>query len=458
MFYAPDREPSIDLDTKILHVTGLDDYIPALHANGTGSGPEGSFGGSDFRNAYAPGVTLTGAGQTVGLLEDEGYYVADINRYQAQFPNALPNQIPLRVITSDGFVATSTQSGPPRGGCKPVKPLPPNTPPAGTPIGSTIERSLDIEVAMAMAPGLENIYVYEGCNFDTILQSMASTTLPDGSLPQQLSASYTFGASPTTIEIVEQMAVQGQSFFVAAGDKHATCPDNVENSSRALPYTTVVGGTILTMNRSGASWKSETAATDGGGVLNGVPLPGYQAQAAANVDPSANSRMIPDVAMVSCDGSNGKCGMLVYENNDPDPAHHLGGTSVATPLWAAYIALANELGNRNGWGPLGFINPALYSIGSIPAEYARDFHDVIDGSSPPNPCPTGVPTHAAPGYDLITGLGTPTANLIDDLVAPPQKYYPPPPQCGPGERWCVRYNRCTPDSQCTVIGTKPPNQ
>jgi subtilase family serine protease len=415
IFYAPDREPSLDLDTKILHISGLDNFVRTERAE-TGSGPGGSFGGSDFRNAYAPGVSQTGNGQTVGLFELEGFYVSDINRYQAKFAQAIPRQIPLRVITSDGYLANSTQSGPPFGGCKGTAP---NPPPAGTPLPHNAEISLDIEVAMAMAPGLDNIYVYEGCNIDTVMENMASTKLPDGSLPQQLSSSWIFETTPNTLRIVKQIARQGQTLLVITGDNHALCPTENATSSRALPYATIVGGTILQMKDHSKAWKSETAATDGGGVLNGVPLPSYQQGASAGVeDLSSDWRLTPDVSMVSCDGSGGACGVFIYDNNN-GVGGAVGGTSVAAPLWAGYVALANELRSQKGFGPLGFLNPALYSVYANPPEYAQDFHDIVSGSTPANPCSTGVPYSAGVGYDLITGLGSPTAQLITDLLPPP---------------------------------------
>ncbi len=91
----------------------------------------------------------------------------------------------------------------------------------------------------------------------------------------------------------------------------------------------------------------------------------------------------------------------------------VGGTSSGSPQWAALIAIADQI---NG-GPLGFINPALYKIGSDPARYAADFYDVTTGNNgllaPDIP---GYP--ATTGWDPVTGLGTPNAaNLLPDLVA-----------------------------------------
>jgi subtilase family serine protease len=95
VFYAPDVEPSLALGVSILHIAGLDNYAlphpkhkhhsPTQSNNTThtgspkeGSAPGGNLWGSDFRDAYVPGTTLTGSGQNVGLLEFEGYYANDI--------------------------------------------------------------------------------------------------------------------------------------------------------------------------------------------------------------------------------------------------------------------------------------------------------------------------------------------------------------------------------------------
>ena len=115
-FYAPDVEPSVDLGVPILHISGLDNYSlphpnfkikPAdTSANTTpksGSGPGGTYRGSDFRTAYVPGTALTGAGQSVGLLQFDGFYASDIATYASQA--GLPN-IPLTVVPIDGGVST----------------------------------------------------------------------------------------------------------------------------------------------------------------------------------------------------------------------------------------------------------------------------------------------------------------------------------------------------------------
>ena len=111
-FFAPDREPSVDLATPLLAVGGLDNFIvphpcrkPMVSAqagaNLTGSGPNGAFLGNDFRAAYVPGVPLTGTGQTVGLLEfDSGFYQSDITAYETLA--GLPN-VPVSAVLLDGY-------------------------------------------------------------------------------------------------------------------------------------------------------------------------------------------------------------------------------------------------------------------------------------------------------------------------------------------------------------------
>ena len=91
VFYSPDREPTVDLGVTLWRIAGLDNFSKPRPANlvknatansarATGSGPSGYFIGSDMRAAYYGG-TLTGSGQSVGLLEFEGYNISDVTNY-----------------------------------------------------------------------------------------------------------------------------------------------------------------------------------------------------------------------------------------------------------------------------------------------------------------------------------------------------------------------------------------
>ena len=94
----------------------------------------------------------------------------------------------------------------------------------------------------------------------------------------------------------------------------------------------------------------------------------------------------------------------------------VAGTSLAAPLWAAFMALVNQQAAANGQPPIGFANPALYAIGKS-ANYSSCFHDITDGnnSSPKSPSKYS----AGAGYDLCTGWGSPNDPLIDALLQPP---------------------------------------
>jgi xanthomonalisin len=92
-----------------------------------------------------------------------------------------------------------------------------------------------------------------------------------------------------------------------------------------------------------------------------------------------------------------------------------GGTSFATPRWAGFLALVNQQSVANGHGTVGFINPALYSLGTS-SSYSSAMHDITSGSNPPT-SGTGGGFSAVPGYDLVTGWGSPAgASLINALA------------------------------------------
>jgi hypothetical protein len=407
--FAPDREPTIDARVPIQDIQGLSDFAkprpaglrqkPIPHA---GSASSGEYMGSDFRNAYAPGVSLRGTGQKVGLLEFDGYYASDIASYLEQ---AGLTNVPLSNVLLDGF--------------------------DGTPGINDGEVALDIEMAISMAPGLAEIVVYEtdsGCN--SMLSMMACDTAIN-----QFSSSWTWGTGPdaTTDQLFLELAAQGQSFFQASGDSGAYSGDI--DTPADNPYITIVGGTTLTTTSAGA-WSSETTWNwddgwgSGGGISTCYPIPIWQqgfATAANNASPTM--RNIPDVALTADNV------FIVADNGQNED---VGGTSCAAPLWAAFTALANEQAQSLGQ-TVGFINPVIYPLAQS-SSYAACFHDITTGNN-------GW-FNAEPGYDLCTGLGTPAGQpLIDALVAaatsPPtgsgglQVFINPSAAAGAGATWAV---------------------
>jgi kumamolisin len=98
----------------------------------------------------------------------------------------------------------------------------------------------------------------------------------------------------------------------------------------------------------------------------------------------------------------------VCANQTACAANQLGGTSFAAPLWAGYLALVNQQAAADGKSPVGFINPIIYAQ-NVTASYGADFHDIASGTS--------GSYSAAPGYDLVTGWGSPNGSgLISALT------------------------------------------
>ena len=392
-FFAPDREPALNLHVPVLHISGLETYSrpqPRLHAPSpavagraqprTGSGPGGTYRGYDFRQAYIPGGTLTGAGQSVALVEFDGYYASDIAAYASA--TGLPGVNLTNVAVAGGV---------------------------GTPGDGDAEVSLDIEMAMAMAPGLANIYVYEAplsCPWVTILSQIA-----DDNLAAAVSCSWGGGWPDPASELVfQQMAAQGQSFFNASGDTDAFTglipfPSDSTNIVQ-------VGGTTLTTGTAAAYtservWNWGAGMGSSGGVSTYYAIPSYQTGVNLSTNQGSTTyRNVPDVAMVAD---------AVWVSYGHGLTGDFGGTSCAAPLWAAFTALANQQAAALGQPPVGFLNPALYALGTS-ALFPLVFHDTVTGDNTSSASPTNY--YAVPGYDLATGWGTPNGmNLINALVA-----------------------------------------
>jgi subtilase family serine protease len=411
-FFAPDTEPSVPTNLSVVTVEGLSDYSlprPLVHKVETlkvrplsfnGSGPDGEYAGKDFRNAYAPGTTLNGAGQSVGLLEFSSYYQVDVTNYEKII--GLAKYVPLKNVVI-GRHAPST--------------------------ANNAEVALDIEQAIAIAPGLSNVIVYEtSSSASSILSRMANDNLA-----KQMSSSWTWGGAPsTTIDgIFQQMAAQGQSFFQASGDSDAyTGNEMIDSASQTnapvdSTNLTCVGGTTLTMNGSGASWSSETVWNynlngnpnlgSGGGISTYYTIPYWQ----TNVSMAANSgsttfRNIPDVALTADDV------FVSYNNGDTNGTYYFTGTSCAAPLWAGFCALINQQSVTVNGTTVGFLNPALYAIANS-ANYNACFHDITTGNNIGTETP-GL-FYAVTGYDLCTGLGTPNGTNLINALAPRNSPY-----------------------------------
>ena len=391
-FYAPDREPAVDLPVALWHITGLDNYsiphpanlirVSEATKNTTGSGPNGYFIGSDLRAAYY-GVTgttaLTGSGQSIGLVEFAGYNINDVNTYFEKVGQAF--SVPIVGVSTDGSSLSCT------GSC------------------DDTEQALDIEEAISMAPGLASVRVFVSDTSDVSIFNAMATSKP---LAASLSCSWGWSpADPASDDpIFKEFAAQGQNLFAASGDSgsYRTRSRYVYPADDA--YVTSVGGTDLTTEGPGGAWLSETAWYDSGGGIspNRIAIPSYQKIPGVITTANKGStvyRNSPDVA-AEANTDNYIC-------YDGTCAGGWGGTSFAAPRWAGYLALVNQQLAANGQKTAGFINPSLYTIG-VGASRGNDFHDITSGSN-------GAYS-AVKGYDLVTGWGSPNSTGLITTLAP----------------------------------------
>ncbi|MEO3759600.1 S53 family peptidase [Mycobacterium sp. B14F4] len=191
------------------------------------------------------------------------------------------------------------------------------------------------------------------------------------------------------------------------GDDWSSPPGEADvglDSVASLPEITDVGGTTLSTDDAGR-WISEQAWFDvplsvgtGGGVSSLFDRPPWQR--AVLPDRDADRRLTPDVAAVA-DPFTGV--RIVFQQTSLVG----GGTSQSAPIWAGLAAVMNQYLLANGGRPIGDLNPLLYRIAQgapLPA-----FRDVTLGGN--------AVADATPGYDLVTGLGTPDVdNLVRNLL------------------------------------------
>jgi kumamolisin len=223
----------------------------------------------------------------------------------------------------------------------------------------------------------------------------------------------------------------GESIFASSGDsgaygclgygdyKRGTPPSDQDvgiEYPAAAPGVTAVGGTRLSVLQN-RGWYDETVWEDpletegtGGGLSAYHPRPAWQRGPGIHNQYSNGKREVPDVSA----DADGVSSVAVYEGGQVGP---VGGTSQSTPIWAGMTALINEYLKKQGAHPIGFMNPALYTLAATHQLYPP-FHDVTVGDNLYYP--------ATPGYDLATGLGTPDAwNLARDLVRYQKEAYHP---------------------------------
>ena len=308
--------------------------------------------------------------------------------------------------------------------------------------GWSVETTLDVEWAHAMAPGANIILDVAASNNDSDILN-ATRYVIENHIGDVISQS--FGEAEQCMDssllaqqhaLFAQAVAQGQTLFASSGDSGAAQPGCTGDGAlfaastpASDPNVTGVGGTTLTADTSTGAYMSETAWTEpfgcnppavapsdvncsGGGFSTVYGRPSFQASMQ-----KGTNRGVPDVAYNA--GVSG--GVLIFSATINEafgfPPNALiffiiGGTSAGSPQWAALTADADQIAGTD----LGNINPSLYHIAQAPPLYAANLHDITTGNN--DVAEIGGGFDAAKGWDPVTGLGSPNAaKLLPTLAA-----------------------------------------
>ncbi len=328
----------------------------------------------------------TGSGQTIAIVDayDDPTIVSDAATFNTQFGLQQFN------VSGGPTLTVLNQTGGP-------------TPPTASGYtGWSVEESLDVEWAHALAPKANIILFEANSSSDDLYTAVQTAAAYPGVSVVSMSwgGDEFYGENSYDSYFTTPTGHTPVTFLASTGDDGS--PGGYPAYS---PNVVAVGGT--TLNLSGNTYVSETAwSGSGGGQSDYETEPSYQ-QGVQN----SGSRQIPDVAF----DADPNTGVAVYDSydynygNEPSAWTQVGGTSVAAPCWAGLIAIADQLRASRSLGTLNGLSqtlPTLYAID------AADFHDVLTGSNGGH--------SAGLGYDMVTGLGSAAANeLVPDLALYP---------------------------------------
>ena len=341
--------------------------------------PSGAYTPAQMQQAYGfnsisfNGVAGTGNKETIAIVDayNDPNIQADLNTFDTQF--GLPATTVTRVNQTGG---TSYPSSDPTGGWE-------------------LEESLDVEWAHAMAPGASIMLVEASSASDSDLLAAVKYAAAHANV-----VSMSWGGSEFSGETSYDSAYfdqPGVAFVASSGDSGAPIA-----WPAASPNVLSVGGTALTIGQ-GNVWSSEVGWSDSGGGPSAYEAqPSYQKGV---VTQTSTARATPDVAY----DASPSTGVSVYDSVPYEGTTYdwleVGGTSAGAPQWSALLAIADQGRALSEQPALNSTNPQ--QVMDILYANQSDFHDITSGTS------TGKPHYSAgPGYDYVTGLGSPMANLV----------------------------------------------
>lgn len=311
-------------------------------------------------------------------------------------------------------------------------------------VGWAGEISLDVQWAHAMAPGAAIDLVEAPSNSDADIFAATKYAI-DHKLGDVISQSFGEAEScvdpgmlPQETALFAKAASEGMTLFASAGDSGASQP-SCDGSSAVFsapfpasdPNVTGVGGTTLDADPVTGSYLGETAWTEplfgcnfpaidpsdvncsGGGFSTLYARPAWQ----RSLVRGGSGRGVPDVAYDA--GVNG--GVLVHMGfllpffgyGEDDPLYFtFGGTSAGSPQWAGLAADADQMARND----VGNINDDLYRLAHGAHPHGAPFHDVTTGNNDVAEI-GGQGYDAGPGWDAVTGLGTPNAAVLLPALA-----------------------------------------
>ena len=368
--------------------------VSAPKGHGSSSPNATSSPSSTFTGPYAPanidaaygissisfnGASGNGAGQTVAIIDayNDPDIISDANTFSSQWGLPELNQSggpSFKVLNQSGGTSLS------------------GVPNAGS-TGWDLEESLDVEWVHSVAPEANIILFEANSNSDTNLYAAVKTAAGTTGVSV---VSMSWGGSEVSNEATNDsdFSHTGVTFLASTGDSAAPA-----FYPALSPNVVAVGGTDLTVNSDG-SYNSETGwASGGGSVSNYESIPSYQVGKINGL--SSTKRAAPDVS-IDADPSTGVYVLDSYESG----WYEVGGTSLSAQLMAGLVAIANQGRAIYGASPLTGNTQTLPALYNLPGS---NFHDITSGNN-------GYA--AGPGYDLVTGVGSPVANqFVPDLAA-----------------------------------------